>query len=117
MSRYLSLLDRALPYPSELCHPDAFREDVVYSTVWVELKATSNPGGHRGAALAISLRFLARARGRAQRARPSRIRRARVARRGIGGSIDMEVSITRLSQSSSLFCLTSALVGQNGQIE
>jgi hypothetical protein len=47
-------LDRAQPYPPELRHPDAFREDMVYSTVRVELNgnctmvlaiASANAGG------------------------------------------------------------------------
>jgi len=43
------LLDSALSYPSELRHPDAFHEDMVHSSVRVELNAEPAPqtGGSR----------------------------------------------------------------------
>ena len=50
------LLDSALSYPPELCRPDAFHEDMVHSTVRVELNAVAwNIADFQGLRLAVRL--------------------------------------------------------------
>src|SRR5450759_3975481 len=46
-----NLLDCALSYSSKLCHPDAYREDVVHSTFRVELNSAGRVISRRGPAI------------------------------------------------------------------